>query len=614
LAHSIPSPTISAISPASGYPQGGTNITITGTNFIVNNQVVVYAVEIGGLNCVNINILDSNNLSCVTPANSVGFMDVVVKTWGGLATNSGGFEYKVCTSSTAITASGGAGIVNIECHMIPIKYAGSTAAPIWQKADITNASEDWFDYEGRKWANAVTLDDSTQKYNTAGGAGALTPLVYFRDHAPVGMIIPEADILGYWVYIPRYAYEVQRRDAVDKPITSQTLFDIRFETKTDGIKTPIATTSTTTTHNDYRTARSAYRSYPGHDITSATSTWATHPAFWWDKDNDGTRDGDEELNGIWVGKFETTGSQTRPTIKPGIKSQINQYIGAQFAIARGIGPLKNGAMEGGNSGQYGANYHNFAQTADNLNVHQQKSTEWGAAAYLSTSIYGVGSTNSRVQNNSYYNSSLGDGNGETGYGVTGCGPGSSGSDAQQTTACSHYYTALGQLGSTTQNVYGVYDMAGGAWEYVMGNRTTSVLGATSIATYMATSPELKYLSLYGAGITLPNILGTGSLENTFGTKPSWSSGSSEIYYNWDICVWETCGGQALSETISVQSVTGDSQAWGTDRSNFVDSSSQWFVYGGASFNTSDAGLYALNESNGSGSSKGVSFRASLVGF
>jgi hypothetical protein len=531
-------------------------------------------------------------------------------------------------------ANGSQGVVDFDENMIPVRYTGDTSDPEWVKADSTINSTagtqdtDWFDYDARQWANAVTVTSASLSAYKA---------------AATGTVIDEDDVLGYWVYIPRYAYEVQRRDAVDKPVcpnneftgsgntlacsnttNTQSLFDIRFETKTAGIKMPAATCSAAdgSDHKDYRTECNLNRTYLGQSASyTATdqnaTTWATHPAFWWDKDNDGARDSDEELNGIWVGKYETTGSLAEPTIKPSLdgkpmKSQVQQHIGVQFVTVRDMGP------NDGDSGaydflpSYGTNYHNFALTETNLDVHQQKNTEWGAAAYLSTSIYGVGPANPKVQNNSYFNISLQDGNGNIGYGVTGCGPASDGSDDEQTTACSQYYTTLGQLASTTQNVYGIYDMVGGAYEYVMGNRTTKTTGATSNTSYMKTSPQLKYLNLYGVGIELPNILGTGSLAHSFGTQPSWSSGSDEYLYNYDVCTWETCGGQALSETTAVQSVSYFLQAWSSEISSFADSGMPWFRRGGLSFFASDAGVFAALGYDGIGED-GDSFRASLVG-
>jgi hypothetical protein len=482
--------------------------------------------------------------------------------------------------------------------MIPVRYTGNTTKPEWKVADPTknshpgsSADDDWFDYDNRQWANAVTITEAAAKsyaYKDANG------------NLITDQIVNESDVLGYWVYIPRYAYEVQRRDAIDAPIAAQTLFDIRFEKKTAGLKTPIATTSTTTTHNNYRTARSAYRTYPGHDTTAlGTTTWSTHPAFWWDENSDGIRasDGSEELNGIWVGKFETTGSVAAPTIKPNLKSQISQVIGVQYDIAGSMGVTK---PSGGNNTTVTQNN----QRLSTFNTHQQKNSEWGAVTYLSNSIYG--SNGAVVKINAAYKGTLQDGNTKTGYGITGCGPQTSSSESQYTitdditgaVACTYdgashsYHTATGILASTTQNPTGVYDMSGGAWEYVMGNRTSSTTGSTTNS-YMSASPALKYLNLYGVGITLPNVFGTGNIANKFGgTKPGWSEGTSEQYYNFDICTFETCGGQANYETTMAQSVSSDDQSWGSDFSNFVYSSIPWFVRGGTSNNTSIAGLFA----------------------
>jgi hypothetical protein len=158
-------------------------------------------------------------------------------------------------------------------------------------------------------------------------------------------------------------------------------------------------------------------------------------------------------------------------------------------------------------------------------------------------------------------------------------------------------------------------MAGGAFEHVIANLTTSTTGATSSATYMTTSPQLKYLNLYGVGITLRNILGTGTLAQSFGTKPSWHSSfyAYEYFFNCDVCTWETCGGQSLSEISAIQSVSGHPQAWSSDSLSFVHSGARWFERGGYSGGTSSAGVFAAYDSTGGGGTH-ISFRASLVSF
>ena len=100
------------------------------------------------------------------------------------------------------------------------------------------------------------------------------------------------------------------------------------------------------------------------------------------------------------------------------------------------------------------NKYGFATTDE---THMMKNMEWGAVTYLSHSKYGI---NKEVAINSA--NTL----------TTGCGPQSAGSTSSGAT-CNSYTTTLGQSASTTGNVYGVYDMSGGAHEYVMGNMVYS---------------------------------------------------------------------------------------------------------------------------------------------
>ena len=48
---------------------------------------------------------------------------------------------------------------------------------------------EWYSYENKKWANAVILSDNTQTYNN-------------------GDIIPEDNIESYFVWIPKYSYQI----------------------------------------------------------------------------------------------------------------------------------------------------------------------------------------------------------------------------------------------------------------------------------------------------------------------------------------------------------------------------------------------------------------------
>lgn len=99
----------------------------------------------------------------------------------------------------------------------------------------------------------------------------------------------------------------------------------------------------------------------------------------------------------------------------------------------------------------------------------------------------------------------------------------------------------------------------------------------------------------------------------FGAPASWSyntNTSSEQYYNYDVCTFETCGGTATYETMAVQSVSRSAQSWGGTYSYFVDSGYPWFNRGGYS-SDSHASPFDTNRATG-----GLSFllgsRAALL--
>ena len=265
--------------------------------------------------------------------------------------------------------------------MIPIAYDGTN----WVKTDKYGAYNEWYDYGNQKWANAVMV--TSAKRDT-----------YIN--ADVGTTIQENDILAYYVWIPRYKYKLF--NATYASGTSAQLIDVVFESGT-------STTGTVTC---------SYSAVGAETCTNKTNgNYYTHPAFTF---------GDTELKGIWVGKFETTGSTTTPTVKPGITSLTNITKSSMYNTSK----LFNSISYLTNTG------------TQNADAHMMKNIEWGAVAYLKQSIYGLGITDI-IKNNNF-----------NGY-ITGGGSGTS------------YKSNLGQ--STTGNITGIYDMSAGAHEIVMGN-------------------------------------------------------------------------------------------------------------------------------------------------
>jgi hypothetical protein len=453
--------------------------------------------------------------------------------------------------------------------------------------------------------------------------------------------------LGYWVYVPRYAYEVQRRDAVDI-FVPQTNFEIMFEKASTPKKSPVATCSILGTGNAiFGENGQTNKDYSGYATPSDPSddcnlnktygaetgtTWATHPAFSMDKNQDNdTEDANEELNGIWIGKYEVgtdtycynastltnvCGANIAPnniTIKPNQAPMTYKYIGAMFTMAKNMSPNAS-SITGGNSLTDQLGNPSTATNTMNLTsssiTYMNKNSDWGAVAYLSTSKYGTtGQGNAKVYNNGHYDSTATANSASKYMYKTGCGPVAAGSDAYTPNAtCNTYETTLGQTASTTGNVYGIYDFAGGTWEYVMGNRTTSGSQTTSSATYLATPiTNSAYYDAYRTTAALGN-----TTQNRFGTQPT-GSDVNEYFYNNDICLFETCGGQALHETKIQQSVSANGQSWGSDYARFADSSYPWFYRGGSSGNGGYAGVFASGRDTGS-AYHGISFRPSLSAF
>ena len=373
------------------------------------------------------------------------------------------------------------------------------------------------------------------------------------------------------------------RQATGKVVTDEEAigmggFSIRFETKDDFKKTPVqCAISTTMSYLDC-----VDPVYPREERLANQTAWATHPAFTW---------GTEELNGFWIGKFETTGTRTAPTVKPNQHANISEYIGEFYSAAKSIGVNDSNNTYGGASSDdttngLTPNSHHLAKATS----HMLKNSEWGAVAYLSASRYGAGVNNVQI-NSAYLASGSTDADGDPSpYGATGCGPESNGVEfrydagtlnettIESPTACGSvdraYNGTIGQYASTTGNVYGVYDMSGGAWEYVMGSYSTNLSQSSGSTGSMKTAVKPPYVDIY-------NITSNNS------------------------CTWNTngsgCGGHALFETAG----------WGGDFSNFVDSSSPWFERGGVAGNGSGAGVFASGRTYGSTGSN-FGFRVALL--
>ena len=210
---------------------------------------------------------------------------------------------------------------NLTENMIPVTYDETTNT--WKKTD---KNSHWYNYQEKKWANAVLVKELKETESSKR-----------RDeyiNAPAGTPILESDILAYFTWIPRFRYQLFESD-------TETPINIVFEN--------ISTEKSTGT---------------------SKNQWLTHPAFTYNN---------QELSGIWVGKYETS-IDNNILIKNNTPITNIDYVEANKKIIE----MTN------NNNIYGLK---------NVNTHMTRNSEWGALTYLTNSKYGNNQNNSSTGNN-----------------------------------------------------------------------------------------------------------------------------------------------------------------------------------------------------------------------
>ncbi len=289
--------------------------------------------------------------------------------------------------------------------MIPIKYDESKSK--WVICE--ESDKDWYNYkDGKKWANVMLSDGTYASKETEG-----------KNKATVGTEVEDAELGSMFVWIPRYAYSIKeyKTEKNGSEGTTQNITDVTFL---------VGTTNKDINAKTYPT------DYKTEDAKEGQATpKIVHPAFTF---------GGEKLTGIWVAKFEASmkednndtsenNNNTSKTLKvvPNVESWRHIQIGNMF---------KNCLSLKDKSSTYGL--------TTSTDSHLMKNIEWGAVAYLCSSQYGTtpkqNTKNEKIEMN----------NGSDNYKIWAAGQ--------------DYKTNTNQ--STTGNVTGIYDMNGGAWEYV----------------------------------------------------------------------------------------------------------------------------------------------------
>ncbi len=491
-------------------------------------------------------VFSNNKAEVITSYRLRAWIDSKVDT-NKLSAKKYSYKFRVNVNSGDITSElkaldeSGANAPELTSNMIPVYYDSTSDS--WKKADEKNkkAIYQWYDYDNKMWANAVTVTSTNRtKYLNAS----------------VGTAIPMSDINTMWVWVPRYTYTYLNTNTPQE-------INVKFEKGTASTGTIKCTDAVTGTSSTSETCTDTTNG----GLKAGTSTY-THPAFWWDKNDNNVREENEELTGIWVGKFEVSSDTTctastqvavgsgcnLQTIRPEIKPNVTSWRGAQ------VGTFFNGIYKMRESGnQYG-----FATTDE---THMMKNMEWGAVTYLSHSKYGI---NKEIAINSANTS------------TTGCGPQSAGSTGYGST-CNSYTTTLGQSASTTGNVYGVYDMSGGSWEYMMGNMV-----------YSNGQPMSGYSTYNNTNSSFTGILYDGGTSFT-GTYAFPSKRYYDKYSYGESYTEYTRGklGDAIKEMAPISSNT---TSWYSNFARFVFMNNPWVVRSGSYNDGANTGAFAFNYS------------------
>ena len=346
---------------------------------------------------------------------------------------------------------------------------------------------------------------------------------------------------SYWVWIPRFKYRV-----VDKPGANGTNVAGTVELEFVSVEEKSGVTLNGSTYTTKRNLAGEY-------ITTDEDGYIIHPAF-----EDGSSDSakaqghsgfveynngewDSELSGFWVAKYEMSGEDASGAFKqPG-----NVVTSDTVKVVSKPGVSSWRSINIGKSYQNCYNYNRENES------HLMKNSEWGAMAFLTHSKYGR--------------------------------------NGNEVTMNANYTTAsIGELGSTTGNIYGVYDTNGSAWERVAAWDKLSTSGN---------------LTSYG-NITLDGY--------TFGVSGGVSSKYATVYENgtgtYSGVLAKTVGktGDTIKETY-----TASDRGWFNDYSSFAYSGSPFFVRGGRYGNGEAAGVFASGGTAGEPYEHN-SFRAALV--
>lgn len=375
---------------------------------------------------------------------------------------------------------------------------------------------------------------------------------------------------SYWVWIPRYAYRIiyytdARMDTVKGYYQNSASKGIQYF-KSDGITQANMPNDVKSEYAmiDIVFLNGTTNQYREENITTNITTiknlsseYIVHPAFQGIDNstiNNSLGRGDRAVSGIWVAKFEASRDDAKID---------DEGIGAKVKSVPSVKSWSNISV----SDAY--------KYCIESNLHLMKNSEWGAVAYLAHSPYGR--NGNEISSNRATNYITGGGGRESAFPVT--------SSKFETTYAYNVRASVltsGMYASTTGNIYGVYDMAGGLAEYT--------------AAYLKNGNDI--IDENGQELTQTNAPYLRE-EYTLEHDDQPVNNYANVYDIYGNAIYETSTHYAGADSIN------------NDASVFPSGNKPFFLRGGNATSGSASGIFSFEAADGA-ASETVGFRPVLI--
>ena len=398
-----------------------------------------------------------------------------------------------------------------------------------------------WDTSKAKWVICTKNDPEWYNYNESKNQWANVMLCdgTYNESTAVGTEVAEEDLGSMFVWIPRYAYSINSyHTSADGEGTTQNITNVVF---LKGVS------------NRDSNGTEYYASYNPDSVTTGSKTpTIVHPAF---------NFGGKALSGIWVAKFEagmaetlstSTNNDGNKTVKVVPNAETWRYIQVGNCFKASLKMQVSGNPYG----------------ISGADSHLMKNSEWGAVAYFAASQYGKTPTINSLYE--YDNSS---------------------NVYHEYAGGKDYKTNVSQ--STTGNVTGIYDLNGGAWEYVAayydnGNGNLSSQGLESFSNNKLKSEYAKYWDKYEVGNDEKTIYGPDNsklwdLDNSDTSKITATNEIRKRITTERYNLMKSIMGDAMYEVINTYSYYGK-KANG-DRDWLIDTTATGAQYGKCYYNS-----------------------------